>query len=83
LGCTHFPILTKNIKKFFIGDIVDPSKEAAAKFRNYLERHPEIKDQLTTGGQTTYYTTGPAEQFSIIGSRIKGEEIKAQQIEII
>jgi len=82
LGCTHFPILTKSIQKFFIGDIVDPSKEAAIQFGKYLERHPEIKNQLTTGGQTTYYTTGPAEQFSSIGSRIKGEEIKAKQIEI-
>ena len=82
LWCTHFPILTKHIQKFFIGEIIDPSKEAAVKFGNYLERHPEIKNQLTTSGQTTYYTTGPAEQFSLIGSRIKGEEIKAEQIEI-
>lgn len=57
LGCTHFPILINNIKRFFIGDIVDPSKEAAIQFGDYLERHPEIKDNLTTGGQTTYYTT--------------------------
>jgi glutamate racemase len=57
LGCTHFPILINNIKRFFIGDIVDPSKEAAIQFGDYLERHPEIKNNLTTGGQTTYYTT--------------------------
>jgi glutamate racemase len=82
LWCTHFPILTRHIQKFFIWEIIDPSKEAAVKFGNYLERHPEIKDQLTTGGQITYYTTGSAEQFSIIGSRIKWEEIKAKQVEI-
>lgn len=82
LWCTHFPILTRHIQKFFIWEIIDPSKEAAVKFGNYLERHPEIKDQLTTGGQITYYTTGSAEQFSIIGSRIKWKEIKAKQVEI-
>jgi glutamate racemase len=46
LGCTHFPILIDHIKKFFTGDIIDPSKEAAIQFGNYLERHPEIKDSI-------------------------------------
>lgn len=82
LGCTHFPILINNIKRFFIGDIVDPSKEAAIQFGTYLERHPEIKDNLTTGGQTTYYTTWSPEIFSTIGSRIAEKRITAEQIEI-
>lgn len=82
LGCTHFPILINNIKRFFIGDIIDPSKEAAIQFGTYLERHPEIKENLTTGGQTTYYTTWPAETFSTIGTRIAEKEIAANQIEL-
>ncbi len=82
LGCTHFPILINNIKRFFIGDIVDPSKEAAIQFGDYLERHPEIKNNLTTGGQTTYYTTWAPETFSTIGSRIAEKRITAEQIEI-
>lgn len=81
LGCTHFPILIEHIKKFFTGDIIDPSKEAAIQFGNYLERHLEIKDQLTSGGQTTYYTTWSPEIFSTIGSRIAEKQITAQLIE--
>lgn len=82
LGCTHFPILINNIKRFFIWDIIDPSKEAAIQFGSYLERHPEIKNQLTTNNQTTHYTTWSPELFSTAGTRIIEKEIKAKYIEI-
>lgn len=82
LWCTHFPILINNIKKFFIGNIIDPSKEAAIQFGNYLERHSEIQKRITTLGQTKYFTTWSSELFSKVWSRILEKEITAKQIEI-
>lgn len=82
LGCTHFPILSKSIKKFFIGEIIDPSKEAATQFGRYLERHPEIEEKLTTLGQTKYFTTWSSQQFSTIWSRIAEKKITAEQVNL-
>ncbi len=56
LGCTHYPLVTKEILenwKTIHGttiEIVDPGLEAAKKFKDYLERHPEF--QLSVGGKT-------------------------------
>jgi len=80
LWCTHFPILIDHIRKFFTWEIIDPSKEAAIQFWNYLERHPEIKDQLSKDWATNYFTTGSSELFSEIWSKIIDKEIKSDSI---
>lgn len=80
LWCTHFPILINHIRKFFSWNIIDPWKEAAIQFWDYLERHPEIKNNLTLWWTTNYFTTGDTKNFSTIGSRIMKKPIKANNI---
>ncbi|MCF7835430.1 aspartate/glutamate racemase family protein [Candidatus Gracilibacteria bacterium] len=80
LGCTHFPVLMKYFKMFFDGVIVDPSYEAARKFGDYLKNHPEISSKLTHNGILKFYTTGNAESFETIGSKIFGQKIIANGI---
>lgn len=51
LGCTHYPLVRKEIEAMLPGvTIVDPGEEAAIKFGAYLERHPEIETRLSRGG---------------------------------
>jgi glutamate racemase len=70
LGCTHYPILEKQIRARLNPkiDIIDSGKEAAKKFQMYLMRHPEIKDILTLKGKRRYFTTGDTSHFDELGS---------------
>ncbi len=51
LGCTHYPLVRKEIESLLPGiEIVDPGEEAAKKFASYLERHPEVEAKISRGG---------------------------------
>jgi len=48
LGCTHYPIIRHHIEAIFPNlPIIDPGYESALKFRDYLERHPEVAKNLS------------------------------------
>jgi len=59
LGCTHYSLLTTELRKrfpnitFFAQTEIIPSK-----LKNYLQAHVEIRDQLTTGETLQTYFTG-------------------------
>ena len=84
LGCTHYSLLMDNIQSqlpthitvLAQGDIV------ADKLDDYLFRHPEMKEQLSTNSHTRYYTTDDADKFSKNALTFLGEEVNAVQVEI-
>lgn len=45
LACTHFPLIEKNLKKYFppAVRIIHQGKDVALKLRQYLKKHPEYK----------------------------------------
>lgn len=77
LGCTHYPILSEQIRAYLHPsiDIIDSGKEAAQKFKMYLARHPDIDARLAKTGSRTFYTTGEIEKFQTLGSLLSGIEI--------
>lgn len=70
LWCTHFPVLLPEIMTQFDGTIINPWYEAVIKIQPYLERHPEIREKLTTNGITKLYTTGDPDNFIAIWKNI-------------
>lgn len=84
LGCTHYPILypkireavPKAIKIVRQGDIV------ARSLADYLDRHPEMAQRLTRGGNTQYLTTESPEKFSELATLFLGHPITATHIEL-
>lgn len=82
LWCTHFPVLMKYFEKAFTGDIIDPSKEAANKFEEYLRKHQEIECTITKWWHITYVTTGDKKKFEEIGAHIWWSKFAGQQIEM-
>ena len=70
LGCTHFPILTPTIEKYFTGDIINPVYEAVKKFWPYLKRHPDIAKKIGKNRKVQVYTTGNTKKFMEIGKNI-------------
>lgn len=82
LGCTHYPLLLKTIKKYVPAgvQILEQGKVVSASLTDYLKRHPEMDQCLSKTGTVKYYTTENIEVFernatTFIGKEIKGEKI--------
>lgn len=90
LGCTHYPLLLEKInrnlemsrsrgleiKTIAQGDLV------AHSLKDYLSRHPEYRDQLSTGASCTYLTTENADRFSQSASLFLSSPIRAEHIDL-
>jgi len=57
LGCTHYSLIKDEIQNLSKKQIIDPSQDSALKFKTYLQRHPEIKNNLSTWWETIFYTS--------------------------
>lgn len=84
LGCTHFPLLMPKIVKYTPPGIriVPQGEYVATSLKSYLQRHAEMEQMLTKGGNTTYYTTENAEKFKDTATIFLHEKIDANHIEL-
>lgn len=84
LGCTHYPLLEKEIVRIMGKNctVISSANAAVEAMEDYLARHPEVKKKLTQKGTRTYYTTDDVERFEELGSKFLGEKIKGDKIEI-
>jgi glutamate racemase len=84
LGCTHYPLLVNKIQKHLPkhvalviqGDIVADS------LAGYLNRHPEMKQKCSQGGECRFLTTEAEEKFAASASVFMAENINARQIQL-
>ncbi|MEK9153633.1 MAG: glutamate racemase [Patescibacteria group bacterium] len=80
LGCTHYGLLEKKIKKI-IGPkiaIISEGKVVAKKLADYLRRHPVIKQKLSRNGRREFLTTDLTDKFQKLGSCFFGRNIEPQ-----
>ena len=92
LGCTHYPLLLEKIaqwikangKRFAANDIqiISQGYLEAKSLADYLERHPEYREQLSQNGTCHYLTTENANRFSQSASLFIGEKISAESISL-
>lgn len=84
LGCTHYPIIQAKIQQALGPGIrtIAQGSLVAQSLRDYLRRHTEIADTLSTGGSCEYRTTENARKFDKTASIFLGEEVRATQVEI-
>lgn len=64
LGCTHYPLVLGSIARE-VPDlaIIDPSRESARKFVDYLDRHHELRERVGFHRKTLLVTTGNLDTF--------------------
>jgi glutamate racemase len=80
LGCTHYPILQRTIRKE-IGPgvfIVNTGRETALQVRDLLSARGLLRD--SGAGGSTYFVTDSPETFSEVGSRFLGEPIRGVKL---
>ena len=100
LGCTHYPLLEKEIDHWlayrqdieqseFPEPVASPQIRTIAQgdlvarsLADYLARHAEYREQLSTGGTCTYLTTENADRFSQSASVFLTEKISAKHIDL-
>lgn len=77
LGCTHYPILHKQIQTIMGKNckVLNSPLFVAIKLEDYLRRHLEIESKLSKNGKIFFYATDDIERFKKIGNRFLGKEI--------
>jgi glutamate racemase len=85
LGCTHYPLLSKSIKKLLPANIniVSQGRIVAESLKTYLQKHNEMQERCTKKGTKTFFTTDDAETFSIRAEQFFGEQVIAQTVHIV
>jgi glutamate racemase len=81
LGCTHYPFLRQNIEKI-VGPkvkVVDSGGAVARRLKQVLENEKMFASKKIFD---TYYTTGEAEKFQKVASKLLNEKILALSINI-
>lgn len=84
LGCTHYPLLIKKIRKYVPAGVklISQGEYVAESLADYLVRHPEISSRLTAGGSRRFLTTESVEKFSDAASLFLGYNVNAEKIEL-
>lgn len=84
LGCTHYPLLQKEIERIMGKNckVISSAKAAVNAIGIYFEKHPDIEKALSRKKERMYYTTDCQERFEDLGSRFLGQKIKGEKIEI-
>lgn len=84
LGCTHYPLLQKEIERIMGKQvaIISSAKVAADAIGDYFKRHPEVEKSLSRKGARAYLTTDQAAHFEDLGSRFLGQKIRGEKVVI-
>lgn len=79
LGCTHYPILKTHIKNMLSGyeiDLISQDEIVPQKLVEYLDRHPEIDQNLSQIGDTKFIVSDLTDVYVKTASMIYGQDIK-------
>jgi glutamate racemase len=84
LGCTHYPLLLKLIKKYTPPgiNIVDQGGIVAEKLLDYLKRHYDIDRKISKTGEVLYQTTESEANFKETATLFLGESINCKTIHL-
>jgi glutamate racemase len=84
LGCTHYPLLMKTIRKYLPPGIqvIDQGPVVAEKLKDYLYRHPEMDLRISRNATVSYLTTETSEIFEAKAELFLGEQVKANTLQL-
>lgn len=84
LGCTHYPLLIHQIRKYVPDHIhiLEQGKVVAEKLLDYLKRHPELELKLSKGGKVEFQTTESADNFNEKAALFLGQNVNAETIHL-
>lgn len=84
LGCTHYPLLMNALKKAVPEGvrIVPQGEYVASSLADYLVRHEDMSERVSTGGTIRYCTTENPERFKECAAMFLNEEVEVERVEL-
>lgn len=81
LGCTHYPLMITDIRRIMGKkvNVLHSGEIVAQSLVEYLERHPEIEEQLSKNQKLQFLTTDSKERFSQFAQNFAGIDAKDTQ----
>ncbi|MBN1822359.1 MAG: glutamate racemase [Prolixibacteraceae bacterium] len=85
LGCTHYPLLIDQIRKFVPDQvyILEQGPIVADKLKVYLNRHPEMEVKLSKGRSVHFMTTESSKIFEEKAGLFLDNPIKAEHVQLL
>lgn len=82
LGCTHYPLLEKQIREHVPQkiSILKQGHIVAEKLIDYLKRHPEMESRISRSGTIDFHTTESAENFNSKAALFMGQNVVAKTV---
>jgi glutamate racemase len=82
LGCTHYPLMEKKIRRHLAGNIsiISQGPIVAESLVTYLQRHPEIESYCSREGRRLFYTSEKAHTFDKLAGVFYGKEISCREM---
>ena len=82
LACTHYPLLKRKIEQYIPAGstLVAQGEIVAGSLADYLQRHPEIENRCSKGGQLRTFTTDSAADFDNHASIFYGKPLQSEHI---
>jgi glutamate racemase len=83
LACTHYPLLMPLIRKVLPEHIrvLSQGSLVAESLVGYLQRHPNLEQRCSKGGDWMFYTTGSAADFDAHASEFFGKPVQSIHLE--
>lgn len=87
LGCTHYPFLEQEIKKYFhrIGKditVINPGFYLAQQLREESQKDEKLNEVITSGDKDMFYLTDYTEKFEEIAQSLFGKDIHFKEVVI-
>lgn len=84
LGCTHYPLLMEQIKKYVPegSTILAQGKIVAESLATYLRKHAELEKLCSKGGTVDFYTTDDAENFNAAASLFYEKPVRSIHLKL-
>jgi len=84
LACTHYPLLIEKIKQFVPTgtNIISQGAIVAESLADYLQRHPEIENNCSKQGRSSFYTTDAPDDFDSRAAIFFGKPVKSTHLDL-
>ena len=84
LACTHYPIVAPYLKEI-AGDqirIISQGPIVAEKLKDYLQRHEQLRNQISKNGDCHFLTTENPEIFNRSAEHFLSEQVNAEHVKL-
>ncbi len=84
LACTHYPVLFKAVRSVVPKEIqvVAQGEIVALSLQDYLHRHPEYAQKISTHQNIRYCTTGDAKHATELSQQLMGLQVRFEHVDV-